>query len=195
MPNPSISEPPLVLCDSCLMIDMVNPASAFAHLVQPIKDKRAQGQITLGLSEITMAECCKLVSTKGLLIDTYSLIEAYFSGDHYRRFPVTPPVSAYAAVLIRRYDLDCCDAVVLATALVHGAKAFYTRDKESLCKKLRKSRTHPANAKDKAKADQRPHINKDEQQVYEKLAKIEVIELSTGETVEVDIPTKKTGVA
>ena len=187
MNNPSINEPPLVFCDSCLMIDIINPNSAFAHLVLPIMELRAQKKITIGLSEITMAECCKLVSIKGESIDTYSLLEAYFSGDCYRRFPVTAPVSAYAAVLIRRYDLDCCDAVILATALVHRAKQFYTRDEKSLCKKLRK-RTHPAKVKDKARADTRPHTFKDEQEVYERLGTIDIVELSTGESVEVDVP-------
>lgn len=139
-----INAGPLWVCDTCVLIDILTDDPLYRSALASLKSKRANGEITMAVSEITVAECCKIYQKHQKdPIDVFNLVERYLAGPHIRRLPVTAAVSAKAAALIRLYRLGTCDAVIVATALAHNAEGIITRDSASLCKPL-KSRTPPA---------------------------------------------------
>jgi hypothetical protein len=108
-------------------------------------------------------------------MDQGSTLEEFLANDNCRRLPVTPPVAARAQMLIREYQLDTCDALILATALTHKATRFITRDNTSLCKRLRSRQRHPTDVKSILRAAPAATDSQTERQrFFEELVKIEI---------------------
>ena len=165
---------PLVVCDSCVFTDLVTFDPRYLPATSKIHSDAKAGLIRLAISELTVAECCKLTSGKTGK-DVVAIVEGYLANPFASRFPLTPPISARAAVLIRVFNLETCDAVIVATALMHKAKTFYTRDTDSICKRLRKSQKLPITL---VGAPRPKPTCDDEEATFNELDAIEIIDLN-----------------
>lgn len=109
--------------------------------MQPLMDDAQQGNCEIIISEVSVAEVARLEGAA----DVAETVEAFLANSFCRRFPVTASVSAKASGLIRAHSLDTCDAIILATALVHRAQRFYTHD-GTMRKRIRASQNLAAAA-------------------------------------------------
>jgi hypothetical protein len=83
------------------------------------------------VSEISIVEVCKLSDAEKIGLsraDAIRKISLFFDNLFIERRPVDRREAGFAAQLIRDLNMDTCDAVIAATASIHGAIALYTRD-------------------------------------------------------------------
>lgn len=164
---------PIAVCDTCVFIDlMTGDDDDRAALDKVFFNDAKSGLLRVGVSEVTVAETARLKSKDD---DVLSLVEGFLANAYMRRMPTTPAVSWRASVLIRFFKLETCDAIIVATALTHDARTFYTRDEDSLCKRIRSSQNAPRTLKNLPKPDARfPSEN----EVLDELDKLQIVPLS-----------------
>ena len=137
----------LICIDTMVLIAMVigdeakGEEQALAQVSTYLAEQAEKGQYKLLISEVTVAECCKLQDSSGL--PDYTAVDAFLASGIFVRRPVVRAVSHRARSLIENCNLDACDAMILATGLEHGADLIYTHDGE-MRKKLRKRQKPPA---------------------------------------------------
>lgn len=136
---------PIVFLDTCTLIGLLTGDADYVTCAGPYEADAKASNLTLAVSEITIAESCKLMSKHGVY--QHDKVQRFLANDYTRRFPATGSVSERAASLIRLFGLDTCDALIIATAMVQGARAIVTRDTNSMCKKVRGSQKSPSELK------------------------------------------------
>jgi len=120
-----------IALDSSVILDAVEQNPPWWKDVEPIYDDAAAGRLEIIVSEISVAECCRL---KSLLASGVPLSVAMgklrkcFNNAFIIRAPVTQIESEMAAEICRDHNLETCDAIIVATACVHKCEALYTRD-------------------------------------------------------------------
>lgn len=164
---------PLVVCDTCVFIDVMTADGADRAIIdEAFLNDAKSGLLRVVVSEVTVTETNRLKSEED---DVLALVEGFLANVYMRRMPVTPAVSWRASTLIRHFKLDTCDALIVATALAHGAHRLYTRDEHSLCKKIRASQNVPC----KLVALPKPSPRfPDEKQVIEEVKSLIIVPLS-----------------
>ncbi len=173
-----------VVCDSCVFMCMVTgDKDQRALFDSQFMNDAKNGVLSIYISEVTVAECCKLTYAgieDGKRIDVFSKVEAFLANEYMRRLPVTPDVSRYAATLIRLYSLETCDALIVGTALSHKSLKLFTRDTSSLCKKLRKSQIAPAslNGARTSQPVKAGPMFADEKETIERLSVLDIVDLN-----------------
>jgi len=130
------SKPYLVMWDSCVVIDYLKQHDARFPLIQPMIDQAEKGELKIVVSEITPAEVLTLEKIGGIdhatIAEHVSLINDFFERSYMVRRIVDKPVALLAAQLRRNYHpLGTCDAVILATAVLHKVPVVYTFDGDS----------------------------------------------------------------
>lgn len=124
-----------VAMDTCVILDAMLENEHWPE-IEPVFNDAKLGKVEIVVSEIIVAEAHKLKDANGDRIDDdVSIIQDYFDHIYFLRRPAGRDESEKAAEIIRNYNLDTCDAIIAATALLHGASILYTRDG---CKKKKK---------------------------------------------------------
>ena len=118
--------------DSCVIIDLLDSQSSRHTDVLPMYQDAMLGKIDIIVSEISVAEVCKLVnlvsSGRIAIASPVSLIKQFFDHKFILRRPVDRKESSMAADITRSHNLETCDAIIVATAAIHHACVLYTRD-------------------------------------------------------------------
>ncbi|HWE95692.1 MAG TPA: type II toxin-antitoxin system VapC family toxin [Tepidisphaeraceae bacterium] len=133
---------PRVAWDSVVLLDAIQKTPLWWPDLRPTYRAALEGRISILVSEISIAEVCKLNDEEksGMSrVDAVKKINLFFQNSFIDRRPADRREAILAAELIRSLNLDTCDALIVATASIHGAIAMYTRDGL----KLRKNKTCP----------------------------------------------------
>lgn len=127
--------------DSTIILDALEQSAGWWDHIRPMYEDAKAGLVEIVVSEISVAECCKL---RGLSPDARPTLDAaaklvrdFFSNPYILRRPADRRESALAADYIRDHGLETCDAIIAATAVLHHAHVLYSRDG---MKKRRKSK-------------------------------------------------------
>jgi predicted nucleic acid-binding protein len=116
-----------VMVDTAPFIYVLESHPQFADQFVGLFEAAAQGNLSVALSTITLAE----VLTGPLKAGQTALAKRYEKSlSHYAVIPVSTPIAALAAQLRAQYRLKLPDAIQLATALDIGATAFVTHDRD-----------------------------------------------------------------
>jgi len=135
---------PRIVCDTSVFIDILTAnAEQLVIIDGAFLNDAKSGVAQMVVSEITVAETSKLVASSGPVADA---VDGFLANTYIRRAPVTPAVSVRAASLVRLFQLDTCDALIVATALVHKATKLVTRDHD-INKKIRSKQHLPKEIK------------------------------------------------
>ena len=119
----------LIAWDTCVVLDAIKDDAAWSPHIQPVIDDAEEGKVRILVSEVTVAEACKLSKDADEDVEECArLINAFFDRLFIERRPVDRRVSEKAAELIRNHNIYACDAMILATAIIHRARILYTRD-------------------------------------------------------------------
>jgi predicted nucleic acid-binding protein len=117
----------LVMVDTAPFIYVLESHPQFADQFLGVFESAANGDLTIALSTITLAEVltgpCKAGQTA--LAKRYEKSLSY-----YNVIAVSAPIAVLAAQLRAQYRLKLPDAIQLATALDIGAAAFVTHDRD-----------------------------------------------------------------
>ena len=117
----------LVMVDTAPFIYVLESNTQFADLFLGLFEAAAEGDLTIALSTITLAEILAGPFKAGQT----ALAKRYEKSlTHYNVIPVSTPIAALAAQLRAQYRLRLPDAIQLATALDIGAAAFVTHDRD-----------------------------------------------------------------
>tara|TARA_R110002095_G_scaffold34946_2_gene33089 strand:+ start:490 stop:1101 length:612 start_codon:yes stop_codon:yes gene_type:complete len=124
-------EVPIYALDTCIVIDAIQEHRKWGPEIEPVLSDAQAGLVRILVSEITVAEACKL--TKGDLSEEeranqVRAIDEFFRNSYILRRAVTSRESNLAAKLIREHNIDTCDSIIAATSLLHGATCLYTHD-------------------------------------------------------------------
>ena len=122
---------PRIAWDSTTIIDAIQQDQTWWPQIRPIYADALHGKVLILVSEISVAEACKLSgpTTSGLSVtEAVKQIERFFSNLFILAKAVTRQESRLASEFIREHRLETCDAIIAATAVVHGASTLYTRD-------------------------------------------------------------------
>jgi predicted nucleic acid-binding protein len=134
---------PRIALDSCVLIDLLDPKSALHPDVLPVYQDALLGKLEILVSEISVAEVCKISTmiSSGRMTpeEATKFVGDFFDNKFVLRRPVDRRESLLAADTIRNHNLETCDAIIVATAVIHNARILYTRDG----KKRRKSQSSP----------------------------------------------------
>lgn len=122
-----------------VLVDLLSKTGRFYAPAKHLVKDAELGQCEIVVSEVTVAEASKLDGAPNVP----DLVEGFLANKYIRRFPVTSSVSAEASRLIREYDLETCDALIMATAIIHEAKTLYCHDGKAR-KKIRSSQKLPS---------------------------------------------------
>lgn len=118
----------LVAWDSCVTLDALLGNEHWPDL-KPVYDDASRGKIEILISEVTVAEACRLRKNNATPItDEAETIKRFFDKSFFKRIPVTSAESELAADFIREHNLEACDAIIAATACEHDAVVLFTRD-------------------------------------------------------------------
>lgn len=101
------------------------------HEIRPVYEAAERGEVALLVSAVSLAEVCKIEHFKAEGISAKQAMEMlsdFFDNDFIDLRPVDKPEAELAAELIRQRNLDTCDAVIAATAILHGAEMLLSRD-------------------------------------------------------------------
>lgn len=129
------------LLDSSIWIDAIVGDTLIARAVQPLFDDAEKGQLQLLVSEVSVAEISRLDGGP----DVREMVDSFLANKYILRLPTTAAVSSKASSLIAEYALETCDAIIIATAMVHDAYVAYTHDGK-MRKKIRKRHSVPSDA-------------------------------------------------
>lgn len=116
-----------VVVDSAPLIYWLEDHRSFAERYAGLFEAHADGQLTLAISTITVAEVLAGPFKKGALALAKRYERALSALDVE---PVSPAIAVSAARLRARYGLKLPDALQLATALEVGAEALVTHDRD-----------------------------------------------------------------
>lgn len=134
-----------IVIDSVVFIDAVIGEGPFYLAVAPLIREAEAGNLLWIVSEVTVTEACWLSREGAQKVSALEDVERYLANEWIRRVPVTPPISMAAAKVVRACNLETCDAIIAATAIMtEGVKTLYTRDMESMCKRLRRPVPSPS---------------------------------------------------
>jgi predicted nucleic acid-binding protein len=128
-----------VAVDTCVLIDILIGKSNVARAMESVMKLAKMGACELIISEVTVAEVTKLAGD----CDVPSTIEEFLANRYCRRYPLSASVSAKASELIRKYELETCDAMIAATAIVHNSGKLFTHDGD-MRKSIRSSQKLPS---------------------------------------------------
>jgi predicted nucleic acid-binding protein len=107
------------------------PSAPWWPEIKPIYNNAEQGNLEIVVSEVSVAEACKITSVQaeGVSIeDAESMVQEFFDNEFIIRVPADCLESELAARFIRDHKLETCDAIIAATALIHEADTLYSRD-------------------------------------------------------------------
>jgi predicted nucleic acid-binding protein len=133
---------PRVAWDSVVLLDAIQKHPKWWPEIRPIYRAALDGRVSILVSEISIAEVCKLSDLEKMGMtrpEAVKKIGLFFQNMFIERRPADRREAALAAELIRDLNLDTCDALIAATASIHGAIAMYTRDGL----KIRKNKVSP----------------------------------------------------
>jgi predicted nucleic acid-binding protein len=117
----------LVMVDTAPFIYVLESHPQFANQFLGLFEAAAEGNLTLALSTISLAE----VLTGPFKAGQTALAKRYEKSlSHYQVIAVSAQIAALAAQLRAQYRLKLPDAIQLATALDIGAAAFVTHDRD-----------------------------------------------------------------
>lgn len=122
---------PRVAWDSNILIDAIQKDPKWWPEIRPVYRSALEGKVDIVVSEISVAEVCKLNAATAAGMspdDVIKKIRLFFQNMFIQRRPADRRESALAAELIRDLNLDTCDAIIAATASIHQATVLYTRD-------------------------------------------------------------------
>lgn len=122
---------PKVAWDSNVLIDAIQKDAKWWPEIRPMYRDAIEGKIVILVSEISVAEVCRLndPTNSGMSPqDAIKKIQQFFQNMFIERRPADRRESVFAAELIRDFNLETCDALIAATASIHGASVLYTRD-------------------------------------------------------------------
>lgn len=141
---------PLIAWDTMVLINAVegdaipppDPAKSRWADIEPMYRDAERGKVGILISEISIAEACKVRCVRDGAVTTDEaerMVREFLDNRYVERRPADRRESMLAAELVRTHHLETCDALIVATALIHDAKALYTRDG----KKRRQSQPSP----------------------------------------------------
>jgi predicted nucleic acid-binding protein len=119
-----------VTWDSNVLIDAIQKDVKWWPEIRAVYKDALLSEIKIVVSEISIAEVCKLngMATSGIPAqEIIKKISLFFQNPFIERRPVDRRESIFAAELIREFNLETCDAVIAATASLHSS-ILYTRD-------------------------------------------------------------------
>ncbi len=99
--------------------------------IEPMIERAEKGKVEILISEIVVAESWHVRGLSDMGVTTNAAIDLlgqWFNQGYIVRSPVTQFEAALAAKLQREHTLATCDALIAATAALHGASKLYTRD-------------------------------------------------------------------
>ncbi len=115
------------MVDTAPFIYVLESHPQFAAQFLGLFEAAAQGDVTIALSTITLAE----ILTGPFKAGQTALAKRYEKSlCHYNMVPVSTPIAVLAAQLRAEYRLKLPDALQLATALDINATAFVTHDRD-----------------------------------------------------------------
>jgi predicted nucleic acid-binding protein len=116
--------------DTCVLIYHVERHPVYFHVTQPLLANIESGQLTASASILTLIE----ITVRPWQLQRSDIVQDY--EEILTHFPnltlvdVTRDIAGQAARLRAQYHLRSADALHVATALVHGATAFITNDRQ-----------------------------------------------------------------
>ena len=116
--------------DTCTVAHLL-AAGPWAPQIEPIYQMAVKGKVLIVVSEITIAECCKLKYADGTeipIVDAKTTIGGFFQRKFVDRRQVTDRESWLAAEYKRLHSFKTCDAIIAATAAIAGAESLITTD-------------------------------------------------------------------
>lgn len=114
-----------------VVIDALEEDATWWPEIRPMHEDALGGKLEILISEVTVAEACKLtkVRTGGKSVtEVRQLLRDFFDNDWILRRPADRRECELAAQFINDTEIECCDAIIAATAIIHGAEALYSRD-------------------------------------------------------------------
>ena len=120
----------LIAFDTCTIVHLL-AQGPWEPKIQPIYQHAVSKKILIVVSELTIAECCKLKYPDGTevpMADAKATIGGFFQRTFVVRRSVTDQESWLAAEYKRSYGFKTCDAVIAATAAIAGSEALITTD-------------------------------------------------------------------
>lgn len=120
----------LVAFDTCTVAHLLAPG-VWAPKIEPIYQLAVKGKILIIVSELTIAECCKLKNPDGTeiaIVDAKAKIGGFFQRKFVYRYSVTDQESWLAAEYKRQFSFKTCDAIIAASAAIAGAEVLVTTD-------------------------------------------------------------------
>jgi predicted nucleic acid-binding protein len=121
----------IVCWDTVVVISYLGKHETRYNEILPMIDKAERDELFIVVSEITVAEACKLdnLTPQGVTIgEQVGLIEDWFGQPYVISRIVDRPVARLAAQIQRNYKSKTCDAIILATAILNRADIVYTYD-------------------------------------------------------------------
>lgn len=131
-----------IFFDTSVLIDLLTADGEDYEVLVPLIEEAEMGAHVICVSEVTIAEVSKL-GCSDETTTAQELIAEFFANEYTRRFPVTANISEYAATLVEDYNLETCDAIIVATAALRRGEALYTGDRTKR-KRLRRSKSPPS---------------------------------------------------
>ena len=120
----------LVAFDTCSVAHLLSPGP-WGPKIEPIFQSAVKGKIRIVVSEITIAECCKLKYPDGSEIPIATAKETiggFFQRRCVSRYSVTDRESWLAAEYKRQFFFKTCDALIAASAALAGCESLITTD-------------------------------------------------------------------
>src|SRR4051794_25321718 len=108
---------PRIAWDSCVILDALDPASQWHAEVMPMYNDALMGKIEIVVSEISVAEVCKLTEmiTSGRVTpgDAITMIQHFMNHPFIQRRPADRRETALAAEFTRDHNLETCDSIIV----------------------------------------------------------------------------------
>jgi len=129
-----VSDTRRVAWDTCVIIDAIQGKEAEGNFwpeIEPMYTDAEKGKLEIVVSEISVAEACrinKLLDGGKTHDEVENMLVQFFNNPFILRRPADRRECRKAARLIRDSRLEACDAIIAATALIHGADTLFTRD-------------------------------------------------------------------
>lgn len=132
---------PCRILDTCCVIDLLQSSERGQKLHPSVRAAQARSVRVL-VSEVTVANVCTLkAADSGHTPDQAELLAQVFESEWLEPRPVTRMEALRAAAPIRERKFETCDALIVATGLLHSAQVHFTTD--SRLKRRRSRRSLP----------------------------------------------------
>ena len=131
---------PRIAWDSCVILDALDDKSPRYPHVSPMYNDAIIGKVEIVVSEISVAEVCKLTPSvsagRVTTAQAISMVNGFFDNKFIIRIPVDRSISMLAAKIIRDHNLETCDALIVAAAIeTANVVVLYSADGKALRKK------------------------------------------------------------